>query len=57
VRVNLKYDPPAGRVGTAIARLFGEAPEQQIRDDLRRFKETMEAGEIPTTRGQSHGRR
>jgi len=57
VRVNLKYDPPAGKVGTAISRLFGEAPEQQVREDMRRFKEIMEAGEIPTTRGQPHGRR
>jgi len=37
--------------------LFGEEPEQQIREDLRRFKELMEAGEIATTDGQPHGRR
>ena len=43
VRVNLKYDPPAGKVGRAVARLFGEAPEQQIREDLRRFKQIVEA--------------
>ena len=57
VRVNLKYDPPAGKVGIAIARLFGESPETQIRDDMRRFKELLEAGEIPSTEGQPHGRR
>lgn len=57
VRVSLKYDPPAGKLGTAIAKLFGEGPECQVRDDLRRFKELMEAGEIPTTAGQPHGRR
>ncbi|HKU20279.1 MAG TPA: SRPBCC family protein [Terriglobales bacterium] len=57
VRVELLYRPPAGRVGAAFAMLFGEEPEQQIREDLRRFKQLMEAGEIPTTDGQPHGRR
>jgi uncharacterized membrane protein len=47
VRVELMYTPPAGAVGRAIAKLFGEAPEQQVRDDLRRFKQVMETGEIP----------
>lgn len=52
VRVILKYDPPAGKVGAAIAKLFGQEPGAQIREDLRRFKENMEAGEgrTPWTR-------
>lgn len=45
VRVVLEYDPPAGRLGQAVARLFGEEPAQQVRDDLYRFKATMETGE------------
>jgi len=49
VRVNLKYDPPAGQVGAFLARLFGEAPEQQIRADLSRFKLLMEEGSAATT--------
>jgi uncharacterized membrane protein len=57
MRVELLYRPPAGRLGAAFAMLFGEEPEQQIREDLRRFKELMEAGEIATTDGQPHGRR
>ena len=57
VRVSLKYRPPAGKVGAAAARLFGEAPEQQVREDLRLFKQLMEAGEVATTAGQPHGRR
>jgi uncharacterized membrane protein len=40
-----------------IARLFRRSPEQQMREDLRHFKQWMEAGEIPTTLGQSAGRR
>jgi uncharacterized membrane protein len=42
VRVVLSYEPPAGRLGAAIARLFGEEPSQQVADDLGRFKEAME---------------
>ena len=57
MRVELVYRPPAGRLGAAFATLFGNEPEQQIREDLRRFKELMEAGEIATTDGQPHGRR
>jgi len=44
IRVVLKYDPPAGKVGAAVARLFGEEPEQQISDDLNKFKQMMESG-------------
>jgi uncharacterized membrane protein len=48
VRVILRYDPPAGKLGAAMARLFGEDPDTQVADDLRRLKQLMEAGE--TTR-------
>ena len=56
VRVTLDYQPPGGGLGAAVARLFGEEPSQQVMDDLRHFKEIMEAGEIPTTDGQPSGR-
>ena len=56
VTVQLEYAPPGGAAGTAVAKLFGEEPSQQIEDDLRRFKQLMEAGEIPTTEGQPTGR-
>jgi uncharacterized membrane protein len=51
VRVQMEYTPPAGSLGRTIARLFGEEPEQQIADDLRRFKQLMETGEIPLSDG------
>ena len=57
VTVHLQYNPPAGRIGAAVAKLFGEEPNQTVREDLRRFKQLMEAGEIPTTSGQPSGRR
>jgi uncharacterized membrane protein len=56
VRVRLQYDPPGGRVGALVARLFGEEPNQTVREDLRRFKRLLETGEIPTTKGQPAGR-
>jgi uncharacterized membrane protein len=55
VRVQLRYAPPAGQIGRWTAKLFGEEPEQQVRQDLRNFKRLMETGEIPTTDGQPHG--
>jgi uncharacterized membrane protein len=56
VKVTVHYEPPAGKVGVAVAKLLHEEPGQLVRDDLRRFKRLMEAGEIPTTRGQPSGR-
>ncbi|MES4784755.1 MAG: cyclase [Nitrospiraceae bacterium] len=41
--VMLQYRPPAGRLGAAIANLFGEDAERKIEEDLQRFKETMES--------------
>lgn len=56
VRVHLQYDPPAGRLGAAVAWMFGAEPAQAIQEDLRHFKQLMEAGEVPTIAGQPRGR-
>jgi uncharacterized membrane protein len=55
VKVAIEYNLPGGALTVAIAKLFGEEPEQQMGDDLRRFKMLMETGEIATTAGQSSG--
>jgi len=47
VSVHLQYAPPAGKAGSLIASLFGREPSQTIREDLRHFKQLLEAGEIP----------
>jgi uncharacterized membrane protein len=47
VTVHLQYSPMGGNMGAAIARLFGADAETQIREDLRRFKQLLEAGEVP----------
>lgn len=55
--VELEYRPPIGTLGRQIARLFGEEPDVQMKEDLRRFKQLIETGEIPTTRSQPAGPR
>ena len=55
VKVVLEYQPPGGALTNAIAKLFGESPQEQIGDELNRFKQLMETGEITTTEGQPKG--
>jgi uncharacterized membrane protein len=47
VLVRLQYTPTSCRAGALVARLFGREPSQTIREDLRRFKQLLEAGEVP----------
>ena len=47
VTVKLQYDPLGGRLGALVALLFGREPSQTIREDLRRLKQLLEAGELP----------
>ena len=56
VKVELSYAPPAGKPGATVAKLLGEEPKRQLDDDLRHFRQLMEAGERPTTEGQASGR-
>jgi uncharacterized membrane protein len=55
VKVSLQYNPPGGVVGAFVAKLFGEAPDQQIEEDLRRFKQVMETGEVVRSEGSLSG--
>jgi uncharacterized membrane protein len=56
VAARMSYESPVGNLAPALAKLFGEDPETQVREDLRRFKQLIETGEIPTVVGQSTGR-
>ena len=47
VSVHLQYAPPAGKAGALIASLLGREPSQTVREDLRHFKQLLEAGEMP----------
>jgi uncharacterized membrane protein len=44
VSVTIEYIPPAGQVGSWLAKLFGGDAAQLVREDVRRFKEIMEMG-------------
>jgi len=46
LKVNIQYNPPGGVVGATVAKLFGEEPNQQLKDDLRRLKQVLEVGEV-----------
>lgn len=56
VRVRLVYRPPGGAAGAAVAWLAGEAPDEQVREDLRRFKAVVETGEVLEGAAQPSGR-
>jgi len=57
VRATFDLAPPGGAAGRLAAKALGPITKQQVQEDLRRFKNLMEAGEIPTTEGQPEGRR
>ena len=47
ITVHLQYAPPAGKAGALVASLVGREPSQTVREDLRHFRQLLEAGEIP----------
>lgn len=55
VHVELHYAAPAGPLGSAMAKMFGDDPVQQVKDDLRRFKQMMETGEPVRSDGAPGG--
>jgi len=57
ITIAMDYAPPAGRGGAIAAHVFGRDPGTQVREDMRRLKQLLEAGEVCTTEGQPHGRR
>jgi uncharacterized membrane protein len=56
VKVHFTYNAPAGKLGSLVAKIFGEEPSQQTEEDLRRFKRLMEAGMNLKIEGQPSGR-
>ncbi len=57
VHVTMTYEPPAGALGATVAKALGHDPEQLLPGELRRLKQLLETGEMPTTAGQPHGKR
>jgi len=56
VTMEINFEPPAGSVGLAVAKILGHDPDARVRENLRRLKQLLEAGEIPTINGQPSGR-
>ncbi len=56
VVVQLRYAAPGGRLGELAAKLVGEEPTQQVKDDLKRFKQVLETGEVVRSDGTPEGR-
>ena len=48
VKVSVEFDPPAGRLGAAIAGVFGQSPKTQLAGDLARFKRFAERELMPS---------
>lgn len=48
---------PGGILGNTAAAVAKRSPEQTVVENLRHFKEIVEAGEIPSVKGQPHGPR
>jgi uncharacterized membrane protein len=57
VHVTLTYDAPGGGLGRALAKYFGEEPSQHLDDDLRRFKQVIETGQVVRSDGAPWGKR
>ena len=53
VRVEMEYTPRFGAIGAALAKVIGGDPTGQVRQDLRRFKQMIETGEVTLSDGPS----
>ena len=54
--LRFQFDPPGGVLGDTALKLLGGAPRLIASKALRRFKNLVETGEIPTTERQPAGR-
>lgn len=55
IHVEIRYTPPAGKLGALVAKIFGKDAGQQTASDLRRFKQVMETGEIARSAASARG--
>jgi uncharacterized membrane protein len=55
IHLEIDYTPPGGKLGASVAKLFGEEPKIQVKDDLRRLKQVVETGEVVRSEGTPEG--
>jgi hypothetical protein len=53
--VEFEYSPPAGDLGAAVQKLTGSDLATQLSDDLRRFKQQVETGQVVRSDGTPDG--
>jgi uncharacterized membrane protein len=57
VRLKMQFAPKAGAIApTGLSSVLSFIGEEKVRNDLKRFRQLIETGEIATTRGQPAGR-
>jgi uncharacterized membrane protein len=57
VHAALSYEPTAGKVGEMLSKALGDDPAQKVKDDLRRFKQVVETGEVVRSEANPEGTR
>jgi uncharacterized membrane protein len=57
IHVALDKSAPAGKIGETVQKLLGAEPLAKVKDDLRRFKQQVETGEIPRSDAVPEGER
>jgi uncharacterized membrane protein len=55
IHVDLHKASAGGKLGEALKKLTGSEPLAKVKDDLRRFKQRVETGEIPRSEGSPEG--
>jgi len=57
IYVDVEQSASGGKVGEVVQKLVGSEPLAKVRDDLRRFKQLVETGEIARSDGTPEGER
>ena len=55
IHVDLEGGTSGGRLGEVVQKITGALPLAKVKDDLRRFKQHVETGEIPRSDGTPEG--
>ena len=55
IHVDLQRTTPGGKLGEAVLKVLGSEPLAKVKDDLRRFKQRVETGEVARSEGTPEG--
>lgn len=53
--MSLKYNPPGGKIGARIAKWLGAGLDEEVKEDLRKFKRAMDTREARSSDGRPIG--